>query len=147
MCIAKKQKVYTVSTSPVFFFFFFFSFFFLVVHSAFLFFLLCFLSNACSCLDIHIANDSNEKLLVHIVANFIQRKIKTYRYLAVREQWQKTFVTLGRFWPIVKGAQGWGKRGSMNPIKFKKGKIVAKSFFQIMLNEVLKFCEKWYLLM
>ena len=33
----------------------------------------------------------------------------------------------------------------VNPLK--KENLGWKSFFQIMLNEVLKMCEKWYLLM
>ena len=32
-----------------------------------------------------------------------------------------------------------------NSKSVKKGKFVTKIFFQIMLNEVLKSCGKWYL--
>ena len=52
----------------------------------------------------------------------------------LREHRQKTFNTRSGFWPL----KGWsGLSGSA-----KKGKFVTKFFFQIMLNEVLKICEK-----
>ena len=51
----------------------------------------------------------------------------------VREHRQKTLVMLSGFWPF-KGV------GDLSD-SIKKGKFVTKnSFFQIMLNEVLKIC-------
>ena len=65
-------------------------------------------------------------------------RLKNFLF-TLRENRQKTFVTLSGFWPSVKGGGGW-----VNLLK--KGNSWWKSFFQIMLNEVLKICEKWYLL-
>ena len=55
------------------------------------------------------------------------------------EHWQKTLVMLSRFWPL----RGWGSSSEF----LKKGTFVIKICFSDMLNEVLKICEKWYLLM
>ena len=51
---------------------------------------------------------------------------------------KKTFVTLSGFWLL----RGWGGEGRDLSESFEKGKFVTKIFFQIMLNEVLKTCEK-----
>ena len=40
--------------------------------------------------------------------------------------------------------KGRGKGGVVNPLN-KKGKLVKNIFFEIMLNKVLKGCEKWFL--
>ena len=61
------------------------------------------------------------------------------------EQWQKAFVTLSRFWLLKGWGWGWGWGVWVKPLK--KETLWRKSFFQVMLNEVLKSCEKWYLLM
>ena len=55
-----------------------------------------------------------------------------------REHQQKTFVKLSRFWPL----RGWGGLGE----SVKKENLWQKSFLKKILNEVLKICEKWYLL-
>ena len=54
----------------------------------------------------------------------------------------KTFVPHSR----IRRLGGWRARGLSESIR--KGKFVMKMFFFIwlMLNEVLKICEKWYLL-
>ena len=62
--------------------------------------------------------------------NLFFKKIKSY----FRESWQKTFVTLSRFWLLRR----WGVW--VNPLKRK---ICDKNLFQIMLNEVLKSCKNW----
>ena len=52
----------------------------------------------------------------------------------VREHQRKRFVTVSGFWPL----RGWeGLRQSV-----KRRKYVTKIFFQIILNKVLKACEK-----
>ena len=56
-----------------------------------------------------------------------------------REHQQKTFVKLSRFW-LLRGWQGPSE-------SIKKENSWWKYFFQILLNKVLKICEKWYLLM
>ena len=53
----------------------------------------------------------------------------------VREHQQKRFVMLSRFWPL-KGLGGLSE-------SIKEGKFVTKIFFHIMLNEILKYCEKY----
>ena len=62
----------------------------------------------------------------------------------LREHRQKNFVTLSGFWPL-RGWKGGGKGVWLNPLR--KGNSWRKSFFQIMPNEALKICKKWYLLM
>ena len=52
----------------------------------------------------------------------------------VGEHWQKTFVKLSGFHLL----RGWGSLSE----SVKKWKFTLKIFFQIMLNEVLKICEK-----
>ena len=54
----------------------------------------------------------------------------------LREHRQKTFVTLSGFW-LLRGLGGLSE-------SVKKGKFVTKIFFffHVMLNEVLKICEK-----
>ena len=52
---------------------------------------------------------------------------------------QRTLVMLSGFWPL-RGYR-WEGSGWVNP--FKKDNLWRKSFFQIMLNEVLKIYEKW----
>ena len=54
----------------------------------------------------------------------------------LREDQQKTFVTLSGFWSL----RGWGGGGVSESVKKKN--LSPKSFFQIMLNEVLKICEQ-----
>ena len=50
---------------------------------------------------------------------------KTYWYACfLRENRQKTFVTLSGFWPSVKGGRGGGLSESV-----KKGKFMTKIFF------------------
>ena len=52
----------------------------------------------------------------------------------VRKHQRKRFVTVRGFWPL----KGWeGLRQSV-----KRRKSVTKIFFQIILNKVLKACEK-----
>ena len=62
------------------------------------------------------------------------RKFTFNLILRVREHQQKTFVMLKIFWLL----RGWGVRS--NPLK--KENLWWKYFFQVMLNEVLKICEK-----
>ena len=50
---------------------------------------------------------------------------------------KKLFVMLSRFW-LLKGVR-------VNLLKQRK--IIDKNIFQVRLNEVLKICKKWYLLM
>ena len=67
---------------------------------------------------------------------------KTYGYTLqnlklcwrVREHQQKRFVTVSGFWPL----RGW--EGLSQSVKRRK--FVTKIFFQIILNKVLKTCEK-----
>ena len=65
--------------------------------------------------------------------------LKAYKKRWLSVHWQKMFLTLSRFWPL----REWGIW--LNPLN--KENSWQKSFFQILLNEVLKNCEKWYLLM
>ena len=58
------------------------------------------------------------------------------------EHQQEIYVTRSRFLPLRASV---GEGGWVNPLK--RGQFMTKMFFQIMLNEVLKNCEKWYLLM
>ena len=68
--------------------------------------------------------------------NMNSRKIKC----SFREHQQKAFVMLSRFWQF-KGVGGLSE-------SIKKGQNLCwKSFFEIIMNEVLKTCEKWHLLM
>ena len=54
-----------------------------------------------------------------------------------REHQKKSFIMLSGFWPVRE--KGWGA-GCVSELV--KGKFMTKIFFQIMLNEVLKICEK-----
>ena len=58
----------------------------------------------------------------------------------LREHQQETFVTYSGFWPL----KGWGKGRCSESAK--KVKFLTKFFFHVILNEVLKNCGKWYLL-
>ena len=55
----------------------------------------------------------------------------------LRDHQQKTFVTLSRYWPFSE----WGVWVN----RLKRENLSWKSFFQIMLNEALKSCKKWYI--
>ena len=66
--------------------------------------------------------------------------IQYKKLINIRQHRQKSFVTLSWFWLF----RGWGG-GWVNPLK--KENLWRKSFLQIILKEVLKICEKWYLLM
>ena len=57
----------------------------------------------------------------------------------IREHRQKTFTMLSRFW-LLRGRVVW-----VNPSK--KQNLWRESFFQIMLNKVLKIWGKWHPLM
>ena len=46
----------------------------------------------------------------------------------------------------IKKDLGIGETGFLKQRKWKKENSWQKSFFQIMLYEALKICEKWYLL-
>ena len=65
----------------------------------------------------------------------------------LREHRQKTFITISGLWPLRRWwwEVGEGEWGWVNPLR--KEHFCRKSFFQLMLNEILKNCEKWYLLM
>ena len=52
----------------------------------------------------------------------------------------KNFVLLSRFWPLRR----WGRGVWLNLLN--KENSWRKSFLQLMLNDVLKNCQKWYLL-
>ena len=80
---------------------------------------------------------------IHVFTTTVKKRL---RRTVVREPQQKTFVALSGFWPF-RGI-GWGARGrggSVNPLE--KENLWRKFFVPMMLNEVLKIFEKWYLLM
>ena len=55
---------------------------------------------------------------------------------SIRDYQKKTFAMLSGFWLL----SGWGKGVWVNPLKEEDSR--RKKIFQIMLNKVLKICEK-----
>ena len=71
-----------------------------------------------------------KKILYRILSiNFWEKK---YFIRHFRENQQRTFVMFSRFRP--KSGWGWGKGGE----SVKKGKFGTKTFFQIIMNEILE---------
>ena len=68
--------------------------------------------------------------------------LKLRKISFLREHRQKTLVMLREDFGCLRG---WGRGGRLSD-SVKKGKFVTKYFFQIMMNEVLKICEKYLLI-
>ena len=77
------------------------------------------------------------KVLHHLVGTTVEALVLEKN--AIRENRQKKFVTLSGFWPF-RGCGGLSESA-------KKKNLWQKSFFKIMMNEVLIICEKLCLMM